>query len=113
MDAGGLGSEVAFALREIVVSSVLEAMVAEALSATVRSASCLLMMMECLLKNNDGLPELRWTDERGDEGDVFHRYLKVMVVVLDSDSQLVMDACGRRWMAMVGGDGGSRFADLV
>lgn len=45
MDAGGLGSEVAFALREIVVSSVLEAMVAEALSATVRSASCLLMMV--------------------------------------------------------------------
>nr|GMD06210.1 ribosomal L1 domain-containing protein CG13096-like [Ipomoea batatas] len=49
MDAGGLGSEVAFALREIVVSSVLEAMVAEALSATVRSASYSYVMNICII----------------------------------------------------------------
>ncbi|MCD7457049.1 hypothetical protein HAX54_033966, partial [Datura stramonium] len=57
MEVYSFSSDVA-AFGEIVVNSILEAVVAETLLVAQRSVACLLMMTGCLLKDGAPLPEL-------------------------------------------------------
>ncbi|MCD7457048.1 hypothetical protein HAX54_033965, partial [Datura stramonium] len=56
MEVNSFSSDVAV-FGEIIVSSVLEAVVAETLLVAQRSVACLLMMTGCLLKDGAPLPE--------------------------------------------------------